>query len=376
MSQCTESARCQAKLRPIVAFFLGDDAFAPVPNRLSLFFEYQQDARQPWLPLRLTSLGVIQPEGPYVHQVEVLESIATKELRMRLLDWPIYYTVDLQKIATSNQYGRMAKSRGAFRNAIVISGLHELESNMIVKLLASHMSHHIPMGFDVYLLYARGSDLLKAILANDVTSSFVDNGSLQVVLLDSLQLPAYDDRRTNTAHPFHISYDAMKLIAYNHAALMLWGERFRLAVMDLDEFWSPHPSHSLVNSWFDTCYAGADVLMSERVDVVCNRTAPRYSVTEMNYFQSHWNASGPTDVLKRFSKVASFSQDPKSIFWPDKVGQVWLHKPESLPGSKVTKVTINNGRIHEPNCVFIVHLYNLFKTRIPEDSITLFDLKW
>ena len=173
----------------------------------------------------------------------------------------------------------------------------------------------------------------------------------------------------------------MKLIAYNHAALMLWGERFHLAVMDLDEYWSAHPPYSHVNSWFDTCHVDADVLLSERVDLVCNMDGvPTYGVTEMNYFQSHWNASCPTEVLKGFSKVASFSKDPKGIFWPDKVGQVWLHMPESLSGSKISTVRISNdhSRLKEGlECVFIVHLYNLFKTRIPDDSPVVFDdLKW
>ena len=356
----------------------GDDAFAPVPNRLSLYLEYQVDARQPWQQLRFNPLGVLQFEGPFVHDLQVPKNLSTQEMRVRVLNWPIYYSLDLQKLAKSNQYGKMVKAQGIFRNAIVICGIYDIDNDLATKLLATHMAHHVPLGFDMYFLYVRGSGLLKAILANEVTSSYVDKGFLQVVSLDSLQFPGYDDARVNTAHPFHPSYDAMKLVAYNHAALMLWGERFHLAAMDIDEFYSTGLSQARVNLWFDSCYPGSDVLSTERIDVICNREGQ--DITELRYFQRHWNASYPTNVLKDFDKVVGHSRDPKSLFWPDKVGQVWLHMPESLQGSKTTIVSINTTdryNLDSLDCVIIVHLYNLFKKRVPDDSPAEFDrLPW
>ena len=88
----------------------------------------------------------------------------------------------------------------------------------------------------------------------------------------------------------------------------------------------------------------------------------------MGYFLQHWNATRPTAILQNFNRIASYSSDPKSVFWPDKVGQVWIHEPFSLPGSR--SVTVSAQEQFEGRadwCVYVVHLYNLFKYRIPYD---------
>ncbi len=229
---------------------IGDEAFAPVPTKVDIFVEHQVEAREPWRALRFDSLGSINPQGPFVQQlnIDVPEVVSRGEWRLRMLDWPLYYTLDLHKLVLQNQFGKMVKTNGAFRNAVVISGIHALDPAIFAILLAAHMAHHMSVGFDLYLVYVRGSDVLKGILDNVVTTKYVDDGSLQVISLDSLQFPSYDDMRVKVDHPFHQSYDSTKLVAYNHASLMLWGERFRLAAIDLDEFWSSHPSHHFVNS--------------------------------------------------------------------------------------------------------------------------------
>ena len=76
----------------------------------------------------------------------------------------------------------------------------------------------------------------------------------------------------------------------------------------------------------------------------------------------------------------TFSKDPKSIFWPDKVSQGWLHTPHLLPGSHSVLVTIDESQrelVHSDNCVYIVHMYNLFKHRIPDDMTSVYNpLRW
>jgi len=338
---------------------VGDEAFAPIPMKIDMFLEHQGDVRQPWRSWRFQPLGLINPQGPFVQELNV-PVVPSGEWRLRMLDWPLYYTLDLPKLALNNQYGTMIKNNGAFRNAVVISGIHSLDPVVFAIVLAAHMAHHMSLGFDLYLVYVRDLRVLKSILDNAVTTKYVDDGSLQVISLDSLQLPSYDDKRMEVDHPFHQSYDSMKLVAYNHASLMLWGERFRMAAIDLDEFWSSHPSHHMVNSWFDTCFPQVDILMSERVNVVCNQVL-RQDMTELSYFRHHWNASAPTIILRHFDQIVSFSKDTKTLSWPDKVGQIWIHKPESLNGSNEMYVGIDQTSLevkHPYGCVFVVHLYN------------------
>ncbi len=113
--------------------------------------------------------------------------------------------------------------------------------------------------------------------------------------------------------------------------------------------------------------------------MVCNQTL-RQGMTELNYFRHHWNASAPTVILKDFDQVMSFSKDPKTLSWPDKVGQVWIHRPHNLNGSTHMYVAIDSSSYevkYPHDCVFIVHLYNLFKPRIPVDMPTAFGkLHW
>ncbi len=376
---------CKARIQlcdlALVCLCTGDEGFAPAPSRMDMCLEYQAGAGQAWQTLQFFQLGVLVPQGPFVQQLEVPLGVNVKDLRLRVLDWPVYYTLDLQKLAMSNQYGQNLKVDGAFQNAVVISDIHGTDTTAAAQLLATHMAHHLALGFDQYMVYTRGPEVFEAIAGNPVTAGYMKAGLLQLITMESLQIPAYDDRRTDRTYAFHQSYDPMKLIAYNHAALTLWGERFHLAVLDPDEFWSSHGSHSRVDSWFDTCFPEVDLIKSTRVEVVCNNCRLNGG-TEISFLQQHWNESNPSDVLKYFNKVVTFSQDPKSIFWPDKVGQVWLHTPflYHLPGSRVAAVSIDESQaevVHANNCVYVVHLYNLFNHRIPNDIPSVYNpLRW
>ena len=300
-------------------------------------------------------------------ELKVPQETAVKQLRLRLLNWPIYYSLDMRKLLGNNLLGRERITRGVFRNAIVMTHVESADPNTSTKILATHITHHAALGFDMYLLYTWSSDLAEAIMSNNVTVKFVDDGVLQIVSMEALQFPSYDDNRADKSFPFHQSYDPRKLVIYNHAALTLWGELFHLAVLDVDEFFSTYPGNNSVNSWFRTCYPRTHVLVSSRVDAVCERCALN-GQKELAYFSQHWNASKPTAILQDFNRIASFSSDPKSVFWPDKVGQVWLHQPFSLPGSRTMTISTQEqltGRAHQ--CVYVVHLYNLFKHRIAYD---------
>jgi len=360
-------------------YVTGDEQFAPNPTRMEMFLEYQAGTDQPWQSLQLLMLGVLIPSGPFVQQVEVPLGVNVKNLRLRVLDCPIFHALDLHKLAINGLHGQYMKLDGSFQHGVVISDIHGIETTAAAQLLASHMAHHLALGFDQYVVYTRGPEIFEALVANSVTANYIQAGVLQLVTMESLQIPSYDDTRTDKTYPFHQSYDPMKLIAYNHASLMFWGDRFRLAVLDPDEFWSSHESHSQVGTWFDTCFPYADLIMSTRAEVVCNG-CPLNGGTELSYLQEHWDESNPTAVLKHWSKVVTFSQDPKSIFWPDKVSQVWLHRPNLLPGSHSVLVTIDETQrevVHADNCVYVVHMYNLFKHRIPDDMTSVYNpLRW
>ncbi|KAL0027926.1 hypothetical protein WJX79_003205 [Trebouxia sp. C0005] len=160
----------------------GED-FAPSLTELSLTLEHEEGGA--WQPLHLDELDVLQVQGPFVHEASVPENVAANELRLRIMDWPIFYTISLPKLADQNLYGPMLKDSGPFQNAMI---------------------------------------------------------------------PQYDVGFREWA-----AYDPTKLIAYNHAALMLWGERFHLSVLDIDELWSSQDEMTTVNTWFDrqTALVGA-----------------------------------------------------------------------------------------------------------------------
>ena len=267
----------------------------------------------------------------------------------------MYYSLDMKKLLSHNLYGDDKKTAGVFRNAIVMTHVHSTDPNTSAKILATHAMHHMALGFDIYLLYTCSLDLADAIMSNNVTAKLVDQGVMQIISMAALQFPTYDDNRADVSHPFHQSYDAKKLVTYNHAALTLWGELYHLAVLDVDEYFSTHPQNTSVNS----SRHNSHIIMSSRVGVVCEKCALA-GQTEMAYFSQHWNASRPTAILEAFNKIASFSSDPKSVVWPDRVGQVWLHKPFSLSGSKTVSNTDHSyGHLHAHPCVNVVHFYNL-----------------
>lgn len=308
-------------------------------------------------------------QGPHVLELKVPQETATRQLRLRLLDWPIYYSLYMREIVKNNLSGKEKKTQGVFRNAIAMTHVESADHdpNTAAKILATHITHHVTLGFDLYLLYTWSYDLTEAISSNSVTSRFVDEGILQMVSMEALQFPSYDDNRTDRTFPFHQSYDPRKLVIYNHAALTLWGELFHLAVLDVDEYFSAYPGNKPVNSWFRTCFPRTHVLVASRVDAVCEKCAV-HGQKELAYFSQHWNASQPTIILRDFNRIASFSSDPKSVFWPDKVSQVWLHQPFSLSGSKTETISSQEQLMGQAyRCVFVVHLYNLFKHRIAYD---------
>lgn len=345
-------------------FAEGED-FAPPLTELSLTLEYEEGGA--WQPLQLNELGVLQVQGPFVHEASVSENVAANELRLRIMDWPIFYTVSLPKLADRNLYGPVLRDSGPFQNAVVIGDIHGGSPTTAAKVLATHMAHHFALGFDMYLLYVRGSHLSDAVQANSVTSGYIGDGRLHIISLDALQIPQYDVGFREWA-----AYDPTKLIAYNHAALLLWGEHFRLSVLDIDELWSSKDEITTVNTWFDRCFQGFDIISAGRLDMICSDCLKR-SESEMHHFEKYWDASDPLEVLQSFSQVAGDSSDPKSIFNPDKVGQVWLHQPSGLPGSKSALVAVSEDKYDlKQDCVFVVHLRNLFRKRV-EDADTAVD---
>jgi len=212
---------------PACVFITGDEQFAPNPTRMETFLEYQAGTDQQWQSLQLLMLGVLNPQGPFVQQVEVPLGVNVKNLRLRVLDWPIFHTIDLHKLANNGLHGQYMKLDGPFQHGVVISDIHGIETTAAAQLLASHMAHHLALGFDQYVVYTRGPEIFEALVANPVTANYIQAGLLQLVTMESLQVPSYDDRRTDKTYAFHQSYDPMKLIAYNHASLMFWGDRFR-----------------------------------------------------------------------------------------------------------------------------------------------------
>lgn len=357
-----------------------------------MFLEYQESSNpsEPakWSALPFKLLGLRDPkvtllffneeninlnftfwftQGPYTLELVVPQSVNSTQLRFRLFDWPIYYSVDIQKLLKHNLFGEEKVTQGVFRHAIVMTHVQCGNPDTSAQILATHVTYHVALGFDLYLLYTWSSDLISAIMSNTVTAKLVADGILRMVSMESLQFPTYDDNRSDKSFPFHQSYDPIKNFVYNHAALTLWGELFHLAVLDVDEFFATYPSFQSVGSWFRTCFPRVHVIRSLRVDAVCEKCALS-GETEMGYFSQHWNATKPTAILQNFNRIASYSPDPKSIFWPDKVGQVWVHEPFSLSGGRSVTVSAQDqleGRADR--CVYVVHLYNLFKHRIPYD---------
>ena len=319
-----------------------------------------------WSPTYLEMLGMLQGEGPFTHEATISAAHAAGEMRLRVLDWAMYYTVDLAVLAEGNPKGSAITHSGAFTNAVVIGDLRTNNTATASQVLATHMTHHFSLGFDLYMLYVRGSDLSCALEANPVTAKHIEQGKLQIVSLDALQIPLYDNAKS--------AYDPIKLVAYNHAALTLWGERARLAVLDSDEMWSAKSSASTIDKWFETCFPGAesDVLSVSRVEVVCNDCI-KDGLSEIECFEQHWDAAEPTEVLRNFTKVVTFHKDPKSIFDVDMVGQVWLHVPFPLAESKPVNVQVSEeGFDSLLDCAFVVHFPNLFGQRI-HNTVTSVD---
>ena len=334
--------------------------FAPVPLKLTidLFLEHKASSAASWQRLQLSPYDILQAQGPFVHQAAIPRQIAGRELRLRVSAWHMYYTISLEHLGSSVSWPVQQPGNNTFRNAVVIGDIHSLNCTIAAQVLATHMTYHLALGFDLYLVYIRGSDLLQAVHSNNVTAKYIAQGQLLTVSLDALQIPLYDEGWAAWA-----AYDPTKLVAYNHAALFLWQEKFHLAVIDMDELWAPGRPLRSVNEWFDSCYAGADVISATRMDVICQDCLSN-GLSELAYFQSEWDASDPLKVLENFSHVASFNPDPKSVFAPDKVGQVWLHKPAALSSSNVSEVFVASEAELTQACVVVIHLPNLFEARI------------
>ena len=299
---------------------------------------------------------MLQGEGPFIHEKTISAQHAAKEIRLRVLDWAIYYEVHLPTLAQSNSNGPDLVNSGAFRHAVVLGDMRTSNATAGAEVVATHMAHHMGLGFDLYMLYVRGSALSNAVKSNPLTSKFITQKKLQIVSLDDLQVPLYDDAKS--------AYDPTKLVAYNHATLSLWGEHYRLAVLDSDEMWSARDPSSTVDTWFDQCFPGADVISVSRVEVAC-RDCIAQGISELEFFQQHWDASAPTEMMQNFTKITNFHRDPKSIFHPDKVGQVWLHIPFTLANSKSVSVQVTpEGFDSSKDCVFVVHFINLFGLRV------------
>ena len=349
--------------------------FSPIPDKVEIFVEHQ-DANGTWQPIHLTQLGNVLAYGPFVHESKMPSSMASKELRLRVLDWPVFYGINLLHLARQSFHGPLYKSAGAHSNAVVIGDVQMQNSSAAAQYLATHMLHHFALGFDLYLVYVRGAALIEALVSNSVTAGLLAEQKLLIVPLDLLQIPWYDDGSDYQDMLDHVhqrkvaAYDSVKLVAYNHAALMLWGERYHLAALDLDEMWSSRDASTSVNTWFqhDTCFPDSDVLQASRVNMLC-RECLSNGVSELQFFQQNWDASNPTEVLRHFSTVVGFNKDPKSVFDIDKVGQVWLHRPFVPSSSKVAEVKMyDNGTVLTQECAFVVHLRNMFGRRTDDLS--------
>ncbi len=143
-------------------------------------------------------------------------------------------------------------------------------------------------------------------------------------------------------------------------------------MLDIDEMWSSMDSTFAVNTWFDSCFPGSDVIQASRVNMVCEECLA-YDMPELQYFQQNWNSADPTEVLRSFSRVMGFNKDPKSIFDADKIGQVWLHAPFVLSSSKSVDVFVSDAAADlTQECVFVVHLRDLFGSRA-ESAPTAFN---
>ena len=304
-----------------------------------------------------------------MHEANIPGSVAAREMRLRVLEWPVFYTVTPSHLASLSSEGPQLRSSGTYQNAVVIGDVQIQDATVAAKYLATHIAHHLALGFDLYMLYVRGTDLADALEANAVTAEFLHEQKLQIISLDSLQIPWYDDGSTYQdmlAH-FHqrkvAAYDSVKLVAYNHAALTLWGQRYRLAVLDLDEMWSSKLEAPAVNSWFESCFAEFDVVKASRVNMVCRKCFDE-NLPELQFFQQTWDASNPTEVLRHFSTVAGYNKDTKSVFDVDKVGQVWLHKPFVPSHNRATELPMYNKDTDlSQECAFVVHLPNIFGQR-------------
>ena len=174
-----------------------------------------------------------------------------------------------------------------------------------------------------------------------------------------LQIPEYSNE--------DLAHRPLQLIAYNDAALMLWSERYHLAAIDWDEFYSAQPKFQTVDSWFNECMPGADVIGSYKITNVCEECV--FTQTrELDFFDNNWDPQHPTDILESFSQTRSPNPEVKSIMWPDKVGQVWVLAPSGREGAQFN--TTNIQQAPDPNgdaftdCILIVHLYNLFSARV------------
>lgn len=220
-----------------------------------MILEHQFSAEQLWQPMHFVALDL---QAPFVLQLAVPQYIAKTRLRLRLVDWQLHYMVDLQQVANSNLYGPHFNYEGPCHNAVVIGDMHMNDADTAAQILAVHMTHHMALGFDVYLLYAQDLKLVEAVLANAVTASFVSSGLLQIVSSEFL----LKETKSQLGQSYSHSSDQGGLAAYHHATLMLWGERFHLAVLDVDEYLS---SHASTHSWSDTCFPKTDVIMSEHV---------------------------------------------------------------------------------------------------------------
>lgn len=340
-----------------------DEEFVPVPRQLDLYFEYRSTSTDTWGRIHFRSLETLQPQGPFIHQAEVPADIAARELHLTMSDWPQYYTLHLKTIIDTDANVNSQIHTESYKSAVVISDVHSVNATVAARLLATHMAHHMAIGFDVYLLYTRGAELSQALHQNSVTARYLQQGQLSLVSIDSLQIPQYGLE----GWAEWAAYDPTKLISYNHAALLLWGKKFRLAVLDIDELLSTNTPGSTVSSWFDRCYPNADIISASRVEVVCSACQAQ-GLSELGFFEQAWDPYNPTDILRNFSTITSFNLDPKSVFDSNKVAQVWLHRPATLPGSTAIDVVSRSESDLAENCVCVVHLLNLFKDRIHNTS--------
>lgn len=330
----------------------------PQHVNMDVYIEHKPKSVSSWQRTHFSPLAMLQAQGPFVHEATISEDVAAQDMRLRLSDWPVYYTISLAALAVRNNLWTHLPQPGSdrFSNAIVIGDIH-CDVTIAAELLATHMTYHLALGFDYYLMYVR-ANLLEALYGNSMTADYILRGQLLPISLDALQFPSYEEGWAADA-----AYDPTKLVAYNHAALLLWQEKFHLAVLDIDELWGPRTPLSSVDQWFDTCYPETDLLSVTRLEVICGGCSSS-GVSELEHFHQAWIASRPLEVLSNFSHVTNFHPDPKSIFHPDKVGQVWLHKPAAQPRTAVTEVLITSEAELTESCLVVVHLVNLFKSRV------------